>query len=157
MRLDHDRATGGQCRGGVTAQHGKSKGEIAGREHGHRPQWNAPPLHRGMTCGWCARHRRIIDDGTRATLFGQIGKAAQLKDCAVQLTVQTHGPQGGFSVCQGHQPFPVRFQCGGQRTQQQGALSATGRQPHLERGSRRFASGIDLGGQRRRQLAQHLA
>ena len=145
MRLDHDRATGRQRRGGVTAEHGKREGEIAGREHGHRTQGHAHTHHGGVTNRWATGHGGVVGELEGIAAFGHVRKTAQLKCRAVQLTIEAHGPEGCFFVGQRDQAFAVCFK-GARQAAQQGCTHAAGAgRPVAKAGSCSFSGGVDLG------------
>ena len=145
MRLDNDGATGRQRRGCVAAEHGKSEGEITGREHGHRAQGHAH-THHGRVADWrAASHSRVVGELEGLATFGHVRKTAQLKCRAVQLTIQAYRPEGCFFVGQRNQAFAVSFK-GARQAAQQGCTHAAGAgRPVAKGGSGSFSGGVDLG------------
>ena len=158
MRLDHHRATGGQGRSGVTAQHRKRKRKIAGREHGDRAQRHTHALHGGVACRRATGHGRVIGESKSGALLRKTRKTAQLERGAVQLAIQPRRAQAGLLVGQGHQGFAVGLDGRGQGIEQGGARGAFAALPVGKSGVGSVHGGIDVGAGRGDQgCAQRLA
>jgi hypothetical protein len=146
MGLDDHRAAGGQCRGGVTAQHREGKREVAGREHGHRAQRHALAHHGRVAGGRAPGHGRVVQRLERHAALCDVGEAAQLEGGAVEFAVQAHRAERGFQVGPGDELFTFGFEAIGQSAQQGRTLFAAAAGPVAEGGMRLGDGAVDVGG-----------
>ena len=96
VRLDHDGASRGQCRCRVATRHRKGEREIAGTEHGHRPECDVAQaqIHARQrpAVGLGGIHPRIEP----ATVAYHAGEQAQLTGGAGPLALDTPARQPGL-------------------------------------------------------------
>ncbi|MNI51205.1 hypothetical protein D3C73_1059160 [compost metagenome] len=89
--LEHSRATGGQCRGGIATGGGERQWKVAGAKHRYRPQGDAV-LTQVRAWQWLAIRQRPVDARTvEITATQDFGEQAQLAAGATAFTLDTPG------------------------------------------------------------------
>ncbi|MDF9812499.1 hypothetical protein M2266_001730 [Streptomyces sp. SPB162] len=151
MRLDDDRAAGGQRARGVAAGDGERERKVAGRVDRDDAERDlvAPQVGAGSRLG--GRVRVVDDDVQEGALIDDVGERAQLEGGAGELTGQPAGAERGLGVGRlQHLRAGLLQQVGG-GAQQPGAYAAVGERG--EHGGRGADGGVDL---RRGGLVRHL-
>ncbi len=121
VRLEHHRATGGQCGRGVTAGGGEGQGEVAGTEHGDRADADAH-LAQIHAWQWLALGQGQVDARTEEVATAQdLGEQAHLAAGAATFTLDAGGRQGGFAADDGDERVVQFIQFGGDGVEEFGA------------------------------------
>ncbi|VVQ21121.1 hypothetical protein PS914_06579 [Pseudomonas fluorescens] len=125
MGLEHHRATGGQCRRGVTAGSGKGQGKIARAKHRHRPEADAVLAQVG-TRQRLAFRQGPVDAGTvEITAPQHLGEQPHLAAGATALALNPCGRQRGFAADQGDELIAQGIELIGHRIEKQRPMFGT--------------------------------
>ncbi|MNZ20039.1 hypothetical protein D3C78_370850 [compost metagenome] len=108
--LDHYRAAGSQCCGGVAAGRGERQREVAGAEHGHRAKAGAV-LAQVRAWQWLALWLRAVDARPQVVATAQyLGEQAHLVAGAATLALDACSRQRSFAAHRGDEAIVQRVQ-----------------------------------------------
>ncbi|MNY33220.1 hypothetical protein D3C86_1674870 [compost metagenome] len=131
MGLEHHRATGGQCRRGVTAGRGKGQGKVARAKHRHRPEADAVLAQVGTRCRLAFRQGLIDPRTVEITAPQHLGEQPHLAAGATALALDPCSRQRGFATDQGDKLIAQGIEFIGHRVEKLcpalGAQAAIGR------------------------------
>ena len=124
MALDHNRAAGGQCAGGVATGSRESQREVRRTKHGHRADWTLHQPDFGPRQRSTVGQRLVMATVQLRTRFDVIGKQGQLTRCATPLANQAGFGQAGFLAAQRSDVIAARVDFLGDLAQEAGTLGA---------------------------------
>jgi hypothetical protein len=149
MRLDDDRATGGQRRCGIAARHRERQREVARAKHGHRAQRDAAQAQVRARQRLAFRQRRINARTHGIARAHDIGEQAELVARAAALAFQAGTRQRRFGHRALDQRVTERLDLAGDRFEERSARLRAGLAVNVKRRGSQFGGtrGIGLGGQ----------